>query len=101
MNNYLSVASIQFLLTLLTCFTLKNIAAQNFTESHLPIVVIEYENEIENIPDEPRVLATMGIIYNGNGEINHIDDSFNEYSGNIGIETRGNSTQLFEKNIYY
>ena len=100
MNNYLSVASIQFLLTLLTCFTLKNIAAQNFTESHLPIVVIEYENEIENIPDEPRVLATMGIIYNGNGEINHIDDSFNEYSGNIGIETRGNSTQLFEKKTY-
>lgn len=100
MNNYLSVSSIQFLLTLLTCFTLKNIAAQNFTESHLPIVVIEYENEIENIPDEPRVLATMGIIYNGNGEINHIDDSFNEYSGNIGIETRGNSTQLFEKKTY-
>lgn len=100
MSNYLSVTNIRFLLTLLTCFTLKNIAAQNFTESHLPIVVIEYENEIENIPDEPRVLATMGIIYNGDGEINHIDDSFNEYSGNIGIETRGNSTQLFEKKTY-
>ena len=42
----------------------------------------------------------MGIIYNGDGEINHIDDSFNEYSGNIGIETRGNSTQLFEKKTY-
>ena len=74
--------------------------AQNLIESHLPIVVIEYENGVDEIPDEPRVLASMGIINNDEGEINHIEDAYNEYSGNIGIETRGNSTQLYEKKTY-
>ncbi|MBM72484.1 MAG: hypothetical protein CL847_06850 [Crocinitomicaceae bacterium] len=77
-----------------------HLQGQEFIESHLPIVVIEYENEIDFIPDEPRVLAVMGIINNGDGEINHLDDPHNEYSGNIGIETRGNSTQMFEKKTY-
>ena len=77
-----------------------HVQGQDFIESHLPIVVIEYENEVDYIPDEPRVLAVMGIINNGEGEINHLDDPHNEYSGNIGIETRGNSTQMFEKKTY-
>ncbi len=77
-----------------------SICAQEFTTSHLPIVIIEYENDIADIPDEPRVLATMGIIDNSEGELNHIEDAYNAYYGNIGIETRGNSTQLFEKKTY-
>ena len=100
MKHFFIDIRMKFFLALISCMSFKNIFAQNFTESKLPIIVIEYDDEIENIPDEPRVLATMGIIYNGDGEINHIDDSFNEYSGNIGIETRGNSTQLFEKKTY-
>ncbi len=74
--------------------------AQDFITSHLPIVIIEYENDVDDIPDEPRVLATMGIIHNDDGELNHIEDSYNVYYGNIGIETRGNSTQMFEKKTY-
>jgi len=42
----------------------------------------------------------MGIIDNGEGEINHIEDEYNVYSGNIGNGTRGNSTQMFEKKTY-
>ena len=90
----------RLLCTGVVCLLSVSFYAQDLLESHLPIVVIEYENGIDEIPDEPRVLAVMGIIDNGEGEINHIDDPHNEYSGNIGIETRGNSTQLYEKKTY-
>ena len=91
----------RLLFTALACLISVNLLSQTtFTESHLPIIIIEYENEIDEIPDEPRVLATMGIIDNGEGDINQIDDLPNIYFGNIGIETRGNSTQMFEKKTY-
>jgi len=50
--------------------------------------------------DEPKIESSMGIIYNGPGVINNINDSLNHYNGNIGIETRGNSTQGFDKKTY-
>ena len=90
----------RLLFTALACLLSVSFYAQDLIESHLPIVVIEYENGVDEIPDEPRVLASMGIINNDEGEINHIEDAYNEYSGNIGIETRGNSTQLYEKKTY-
>ena len=90
----------KFLSTGLACLVSVSFYAQDLIESHLPIVVIEYKNDVDEIPDEPRDLAVMGIINNGEGEINHLDDPHNEYSGNIGIETRGNSTQMFEKKTY-
>lgn len=67
-----------------------------FTDSNLPIVVINTENGA-TIPDEPKVDATMGIIYNGEGNRNYIVNPFNEYYGNIGIESRGSSSQSFPK----
>ena len=51
-------------------------------------------------PDEPKIDGTMGIIYNGEGEMNTTSDPFNHYDGNIGIELRGNSTQGFDKLTY-
>ena len=92
--------TMRLLSTGVACLLSVSFYAQDLIESHLPIIVIEYENGIDEIPDEPRVLAVMGIINNGEGEINHLDDPHNEYSGNIGIETRGNSTQMFEKKTY-
>lgn len=71
---------------------------QNFTQSNLPIVVINTDEN--DIPDEPKIEATMGIIDNGVGIINFLSDPFNNYDGNIGIETRGNSTQGFDKKTY-
>ena len=72
--------------------------AQTFTESALPIVVVDTDGD--EIPDEPKIDGTMGIIYNGPGQINQLSDPFNAYDGNIAIETRGNSTQGFEKKTY-
>ncbi len=66
--------------------------------SNLPIVVINtYGNAI---PDEPKVTAHMGIVYNGPGQVNHTADLFNHFNGMIGIETRGQSTQMFPKKSY-
>ena len=56
---------------------------QIFTQSNLPIVVI---NTDDDIPDEPKIEATMGIIDNGLGFINFLSDDFNNYDGNIGID---------------
>ena len=56
--------------------------------SNLPIIVIDTDNE--DIPDEPKIFGTMGIIYDENGGINSVNDPYNHYNGNIGIETRGN-----------
>ncbi|NJK85149.1 MAG: hypothetical protein HC906_03470 [Bacteroidales bacterium] len=66
-------------------------------ESNLPLVIIQTNGQ--RIPNEPRITADMGIIYNGPGKTNHINDPFNNYSGKISIETRGSSSQQFEKRI--
>lgn len=68
-----------------------------FSEGDLPIVKINTQG-IE-IPDEPKITATMGIIDNPNG-LNQPTDAPNEYDGFIGIETRGSSSQMFEKKNY-
>ena len=60
--------------------------------SHLPLIVIETP---VYIPDEPKVDAFMKVIDNGPGMINHIDDTATDYSGLIGIELRGQSSQYF------
>lgn len=65
----------------------------DFTGSHLPIVVLDTEGQA--IPDEPKIMARMGVIDNGPGQRNHVDDPFNAYDGWIGIEKRGSSSQFF------
>jgi hypothetical protein len=67
-----------------------------FTSSNLPIVVINTAGGA-NIPDDPKIDATMGIIYNGVGMINNLTDPYNEYNGDIGIERRGSSSGGFPK----
>ncbi len=69
-----------------------------FTSSLLPIVKI-YTNG-QTIPDEPKIDATMGVIDNGPGLLNHISDPFTGYDGHIGIEVRGASSQMFPKKQY-
>lgn len=66
--------------------------------SNLPIVLIDTKGQ--NIPDDPRIVADMGIIYNGPGERNYITDPFNDYDGKISIEIRGESAQMFPKKSY-
>lgn len=58
-----------------------------FSSSNLPIVVINTNNQ--SIPNEPKVMADMGIIYNGTGIRNYMVDPFNHYNRKVGIEVRG------------
>ena len=70
----------------------------NFTSSNLPIVVINTNGQA--IQDDPRIVCDMGIIDNGFGNINSINDPFNDYNGKISIEYRGSSSQSFPKKAY-
>lgn len=77
--------------------------SQAFTSSNLPIVVINTDNGVP-IRDDPRVLATMKIIYRGPGERNYLTDQNNpaylNYNGRIDIEIRGSSSQATDKKQY-
>ena len=68
-----------------------------FGESNLPIILINTFGQ--QIIDDPRIPAYMGIIDNSSG-INQIDDPYNNYDGHITIEKRGNSSQWQEKAPY-
>ncbi|MBX9850376.1 MAG: CotH kinase family protein, partial [Cytophagaceae bacterium] len=66
--------------------------------SNLPIVIINTGGP--GIADDPKIMADMGIIYNGPGVRNDITDPFNNYNGKIGIEQRGSSSSSFPKKSY-
>jgi hypothetical protein len=69
-----------------------------FYQSNLPIVVLNTLGQ--SIPDEPKIDATMGIIYNGPGATNALTDPPNEFFGEIGIEKRGSSSNSFPAASY-
>jgi len=68
-----------------------------FNVSTLPIVVIDTDGQ--EILNDPRIVVHMGIIDNASG-LNNIDDPFNGYDGQISIEIRGSSSQMFPKKQY-
>jgi hypothetical protein len=70
----------------------------SFASSNLPIVVINTNGG--TIADAPRIVADMGIIYNGPGVRNYLTDPFNNYDGKINIEIRGSSSQGFPQKQY-
>ena len=80
-----------------------SIFAQSFTDSNLPIVIINTDGGVP-IPDEPKVLATMKIIWHQDGSRNYLSDinnpEFLNYDGRIGIERRGTSSQMPNKKPY-
>ena len=67
-----------------------------FEETNLPIIKLFTE---ESIPDEPRIVAEMAII-NNIDSTNNVNDPPNEYNGQISIEIRGSSSQMFPKKSY-
>ena len=79
------------------------VSGQILTDSNLPIVVIETDGGV-TIPDEPKVLGTMRIIWHPDGARNYLTDldsaQFLNYHGRIGIERRGSSSQQFQKKPY-
>ena len=86
------------------CFLSLTVTAQSFTDSNLPIVVITTDNGA-NIPDEPKVLGTMKIIWHQDGSRNYMSDidspEFLNYDGRIGIERRGSSSQTYSNKKPY
>lgn len=72
--------------------------AQLLTSSDLPIIVINTNGQ--TIVDDPKIMADMGIIYNGDGLRNRITDPYNHYNGKVGIEIRGQSSQMFPMKSY-
>lgn len=75
-----------------------HMGAQSLTTSNLPVIVINTNGQ--EIPNEPKIMADMGIIYNGEGVRNAVSDPFNHYNGKIGIEIRGQSSQMFPMKSY-
>ncbi len=84
---------------LVACLLLLFISeGQTPVSSNLPLIIITTNGQ--TIPDEPKITADMGIIYNGQGVRNNITDPFNHYNGKIGIEIRGQSSQQFPMKSY-
>lgn len=92
-----------FIIAFLSAFLYFHLSAQDFTDSNLPIVIINTDQGME-IPDDPRILADMKIIYRGPGLRNYVSDQntpgYLNYNGRINIEIRGSSTQVAEKKQY-
>lgn len=87
------------LAVLLNLLTENTIAQQSIlTSSDLPIVIINTGGQI--IQNDPKITASMGIVYNGAGKRNTINDIPKEYNNKIGIELRGQSSQTFPMKSY-
>ena len=75
-----------------------NLNAQTLTSSNLPIIIINTNGQ--SIVDDPKITADMGIIFNGENVRNNVADPYNHYNGKIGIEIRGQSSQMFPMKSY-
>ena len=93
----------KLLLLALSIWLSLGVQAQILSDSNLPIVVIETDGGV-SIPDEPKVLGTMKIIWHQDGSRNYLTDidnpEFLNYDGRIGIEKRGSSSQMLPKKPY-
>jgi len=83
-----------------------SVYSQNFSSSNLPIVIIETDKnpstgKPQDIPDNPKILASMKIIFRSNGRRNALidqsDPTMLNYNGRIRIEIRGSTSQDLEK----
>lgn len=101
---YLSCLAIVFVTLSLT-----KVYSQVFNSSNLPIVIVNTDIDPNTgqpieIPDEPKVLATMKIIFRPDGSRNYMSDQNNpaylNYDGRIGIEIRGSTSQYLPKKPY-
>ncbi|WP_296313647.1 CotH kinase family protein [Winogradskyella sp. UBA3174] len=99
-----TILSLQNLILLIFCIpSFQCLNSQVFTDSNLPIVIIDTDNG-DAIPDDPRIFGLMKIIQRPDGARNFVSDANNEvfldYSGSISIEIRGFSSQFLPKKPY-
>jgi hypothetical protein len=109
-NHYSSKTYISNTVFILLVFLFSiHVKSQTFTDSNLPIIIINTDinpstNLPTEIPDDPKVLATMKIIKRPDGTRNYLTDNntvaFLDYNGRIGIELRGSTSQSLPKKPY-
>ncbi|MBN2665598.1 MAG: CotH kinase family protein [Bacteroidales bacterium] len=66
--------------------------------SYLPLIVLETEGG--EIVNDPKITSRMKVVDNGPGELNNQYQEGTDYDGFIGIEIRGQSSQMFPKKSY-
>jgi len=66
--------------------------------SELPIVMIDTQGQ--TIISETKIDCLMDIKYNGPDNLTYVTDNPNVYSGNIGIEIRGNTSASYPQRPY-
>jgi hypothetical protein len=105
MNKKRTISKLFLLVFLQVSFAQQTI----LSDSNLPIMVITTDVDSSTnlpfiIPDEPKVPATMKLIFKPDGARNYLTDinntDFLNYSGKIGIELRGSSSQTLDKKPY-
>jgi hypothetical protein len=73
--------------------------AQNIpAHSTLPLFVIDTDSV--EIPDEPKIISKLTVIYDASGGLNYADSDEYHYNGFAGIELRGKSSQSFDKKSF-
>jgi hypothetical protein len=88
-----------FLTLVIVVFQWHGIFSQGFTDSNLPIVVINtLGQDIDGAWTD--MVVDMGVIDNGAGNRNHLGDVFNNYNGKIEIRLQGSSTTQLPKKSY-
>lgn len=73
------------------------VLGQTLVNTNLPIIKINTNGQ--SIQDDPRIICDWGIINNGTGQLNNVNDPF-EYQGAISIEIRGSTSQQYPKKNY-
>ena len=98
-----------FIIIISLSFFRLNAETTDFVSSNLPIIIITTDTNPNtgkpyDIVDDPKVPATMKVIYHPDGSRNYVTDQTNStylnYNGKIGIEFRGSSSQLLSKKPY-
>jgi hypothetical protein len=96
--NYSYLRSGKFCIVVLLAFICFRLDSQITGTSHLPLIVIDTEGG--EIPDDPKVYAWLKVIDNGPGNVNNIEHDGTDFEGTVGIEIRGQSSQMFPKKSY-
>lgn len=106
-NNYFF--RFQYYILFAFSFVFSNVHSQIFTDSNLPIVIINTDiNPVTNQPyeilDNPDVFGSMKIIKHSDGTRNYLTDqntpAFLAYNGRLAIQIRGSSSQAIDKKGY-
>ena len=97
MNHFLNNIFVFALILILMCAH-ASIAQVNFTSSNLPVVIIDTKGQ--TIIDDIRIVADMGIIYNGEGQRNNVTDPHNNCAARVHRCSLKNNTPLKHRMIW-